>query len=158
MAIIRRAQPRDAETIARMVAEASREDGRVAPALDADLVRSHGFGAQALFEAWVADEAGMLRACAIATKGYDVDAACATIVIAALYVAPEGRRDGLARMLIAEIALRAMDIGARELVITTGIENAVARRFFDAVGASEQTRTTFLLGRDQIEWLAMERS
>ncbi|MFZ4603026.1 MAG: GNAT family N-acetyltransferase [Caulobacterales bacterium] len=158
MTQIRRAAPRDAETIARMTAEASREDGRKPPSLDADHVRAHGFGPQALFEAWVAEASGQICACAIATKGYDIDAACATLVVAALYVAPEGRGDGLARALLAEIALRGMDIGARELVITTGVDNSVARRFFAAVGAEEQTHKTFLLGRDQIEWLAKERS
>ncbi|MBU6373610.1 MAG: GNAT family N-acetyltransferase [Alphaproteobacteria bacterium] len=159
MFMIRRGQPRDAEVIARMVAEASREDGRPAPALDADLVRAHGFGATAMFESWVAEgKGGAIVACAIATKGYDIDVGCATLVVAALYVAPEGRRDGLARAMIAEIAARAMDIGARELVITTGVDNSVARRFFAAVGALEQTHKTFLLGRDQIEWLAQERA
>lgn len=159
MTNIRRGQARDADTIARMVAEASREDGRPPPSLDADLIRAHGFGVAALFESWIAEsKSGAILACAIATKGYDIDAACATLVVAALYVTPEGRRDGVARSMIAEISARAMDIGARELVITTGVENSVARRFFAAVGALEQTHKTFLLGRDQIEWLAQERA
>lgn len=158
MSMIRRAQPRDADAIARMVAAASLEDQRPPPALDADLVRAHGFGAGALFEAFVAEQGGQPVGCAIATKGYDIDVASATLVVAVLYVAPSGRRDGLARRLLAEIAARAMDIGARELIITTGVDNSVAQRFFAAVGAEAQTRKTFLLGRDQIEWLSQERA
>lgn len=158
MTTIRRAQQRDAETIARMVAEASREDGRLPPALDADLIRAHGFGAAAQFECWIAETEGQPSAAAIAVKGYDIDIACSTLVVSALYVAPFARRGGLAREMLAEIAKRAMDIGARELVITTGVQNALARRFFASVGAQEQAHKTFLLGRDQIEWLAQERS
>jgi GNAT superfamily N-acetyltransferase len=141
-----------------VVAEASREDGRPPPALDADLIRAHGFGAAAQFECWIAETDGQPSACAIAVKGYDIDVGCSTLVVSALYVAALARRDGLARQMLAEISKRAMDIGARELVITTGVENSVARRFFSSVGAQEQTHKTFLLGRDHIEWLAEECS
>lgn len=159
MPTIRRAQPRDAETIARMAAEASREDGLPPPALDADLVRAHGFGVTPLFESWIAEEKpGQPIGAAIAYKGYDIHAAVATLVVASLYVRPEARGDGMARCIIAEIAARAMELGVRELTITTGIDNDTAQRFFASIGADRREATTYTLGRDQIEWLAEERA
>lgn len=156
---VRRAATRDAEAVARMAAEASLEDGLPAPSLDADLVRAHGFGMSPLFESWIAeDRSGRPLGAAIASKGYDVQAACATLVVSLLYVAPEARRSGLARQVISEISKRAMELGARELIITTGVENAVARRFFAAIGANEREQASFTLERDAIEWLAEEVS
>lgn len=156
--VIRRAQPRDAETLARMTALAAREDGLRPPALDVELIRAHGFGQTPLFESWIAESRNPAAAlgCAIAHRGYDVPTACPTLVVNILYVTPEARKAGLARMIIAEIAERAVELGARQLMITTGLENDQARRFFAAIGASETSAAMFMLGRDQIEWLAAE--
>jgi GNAT superfamily N-acetyltransferase len=140
-----------------MTAEASREDGLPQPALDVELVRAHGFGAHPLFEAWLAEDGrGTALGCVLASKGYDVQRACATLVVMVLYVAPEARRSGLARIMIGAMARRAMEMGALELIITTGIENAAARAFFASIAAGESVQTRFMLGRDQIEWLAQE--
>lgn len=159
---IRKAYSRDAEALARMTALAAQEDGLRPPALDVELIRAHGFGAMPLFESWVAERriaaANVAQAvgCAIAHKGYDVPSACATLVVGSLYVAPEARGKGVARMIIAEIAERAVELGARQIMITTGLDNRQARQFFAAIGATETSAAMFALGRDQIEWLAQE--
>jgi GNAT superfamily N-acetyltransferase len=80
------------------------------------------------------------------------------MVLCALYVAPDHRRGGLARKMISVVARRARDIGARELVITTGVENETAQRFFAAVGAQRRDAAVFMLSADGIEWLAVEGS
>jgi hypothetical protein len=54
------------------------------------------------------------------------------------------------------IARRARDLGARELAITTGVENEVAQRFFNAVGARRRDAAVFMMSADGIEWLAAE--
>ncbi len=155
----RRAQARDAETIAQMVALASCEDGLKEPALDAEMLRAHVFGLSPMLECWVAeDAAARLVGTAVTYRGYDIQIASPTLVVAALYVAPEGRGEGVARALIAQISERAMELGAREVTITTGIENAVAHKFFAAIGAFEAKRTVYTLERDHIEWLAEERA
>lgn len=155
--LIRRAVPRDAEAIARMANAAASEEGGVSN-LEADRIKAHAFGANALFEAWVAQERANapLIAQAMITKSYDVRRACANIVLCELYVAPEHRRGGLARKLMSAVARRARELGARELAITTGVENEVAQRFFAAVGANRREAAVFLMSADGIEWLAAE--
>mgnify|MGYP001428677209 CR=1 FL=1 len=154
---IRRAVPRDADAIARLSASAASEEGAVA-GLDAERIRQNGFGRNAMFEAWVAQERANapLVAHAIITKSYDVRRACPSIVLCELYVAPEHRRGGLARKMMSEVARRARQLGARELAITTGVENEVAQRFFAAVGANPQQAAVFMMSADGIEWLAAE--
>jgi GNAT superfamily N-acetyltransferase len=154
---IRRATQRDAEAIARLAAASAAEEGSQS-VLDADRTRAHGFGQSALFEAWVAQErpSAPLIAHAITTKSYDVRRGCPTLVLCELYVAPAHRRSGLARKIMSAVAQRARDLGARELAITTGVENAVAQRFFSAIGARPQSAAVFVMSADGIEWLAAE--
>jgi GNAT superfamily N-acetyltransferase len=154
---IRRAVPRDADSIARLAAAAAAEEGANS-GLDPDRIKAHAFGANALFEAWVAQERpnAPLIAHAVITKSYDVRRACPTIVLCDLYVAPEQRRGGLARKLMSNVARRARDLGARELTIATGVENEVAQRFFAAIGARPRQAAVFMMSADGIEWLAAE--
>jgi len=154
---IRRAVPRDAEAIAKLSGAAAAEDGGVS-ALEADRIKAHGFGSNALFEGWVAQEASNtpVIAHALITKSYDVRRGCPSIVLCELYVAPEHRRGGLARKLMSAVARRSRDLGARELAITTGVENEVAQRFFAAVGAHPRQAAVFMMSADGIEWLAAE--
>lgn len=155
--LIRRAVPRDAEAVAKLASAAAMEAGGVS-ALESDRIKAHGFGASALFEGWVAQEKanGPLIAHAFITKSYDVRRACPTIVLCELYVAPQHRRGGLARKLMTAIAQRGRDLGARELAITTGVDNEVAQRFFAAIGAHPRQAAVFMMSADGIEWLAAE--
>jgi GNAT superfamily N-acetyltransferase len=153
---VRKATVRDCDAIARMSAEASRDEGVPPSSLDADLVRAHGFGQTPLFDAFVAEGAKGLVGHAITHKGYDVRYACPTMIVAELYVAPEYRRAGVARHLISALARRAREIGCRRMQITTGLENAIAHRFYAAIGAHEEGAKHFLLAADAIEWLAAE--
>lgn len=157
MVQVRRAVARDADAIAKLAAAAAAEEGAVS-ALDVDRIKAHAFGQNSLFEAWVAQERSNapLVAHAIITKSYDIRRACPTIVLCELYVVPEQRRGGLARQLMSVVAQRARDIGARELAITTGVENAVAQRFFAAIGARPRQGAEFMMSADGIEWLAAE--
>lgn len=156
MVQIRRAVSRDADAIARLSGDAAVEEGLVS-GLDADRIRAHAFGANALFEAWVAEERGKpLLGYAIATKSYDVRRGAPTMVLCALYVVPAQRRTGLARLIMSAVARRALDLGARELTITTGVDNAVAQRFFAAVGARSNEARVFVMSGDGIQWLATE--
>ncbi len=157
MYLIRRAVPRDAEAIARMAGAAATEEGAVS-GLDTDRIRSHAFGSNALFEAWVAQERANapLIGHAIITKSYDVRRAAPNIVLCELYVAPDHRRGGLARKMMSAVAHRARELGARELAITTGVENEVAQKFFAAIGANRRDAAVFMMSGDGIEWLAAE--
>lgn len=154
---IRRATSRDAEALAKLTAAAAAEEGVVA-GLDADRIRAHGFGANPHFETLVAQAKpnAPLLAHAIFAKSYDVRRASPSIVLCELYVAPSERRTGLARKMMSAVARRARDLGARELAITTGVQNEVAQRFFAAIGARPQQAAVFMMSADGIEWLAAE--
>jgi len=154
---IRRAFAGDAEVACRFVAAAAVEDANTPSSFSPDLFRRDATGVNPALEVWLA-EATAGRPCgqAIACRGYDLHHAMPTMELLHLYVLPEHRRDGLARILIAEVAKRAMDLGVRELTITTGVGNAVARRFFAAIGAREDRLARYLIEPDGIEWLAAE--
>lgn len=154
---IRRAVARDADAIAKLSASAASEEGALT-SLEVERIRAHGFGSGALFEAWVAQERANapIVAHAIITKGYDVRRGAPNVVLCELYVAPEQRRTGLARKMMSAVARRAREIGARELAITTGVENEVAQKFFNAVGAKRREAAVFMMSADGIEWLAAE--
>ena len=154
---IRRAVARDADAIAKLSASAASEEGALT-SLEVERIRAHGFGSSALFEAWVAQERANapIVAHAIITKGYDVRRGAPNVVLCELYVAPEQRRTGLARKMMSAVARRAREIGARELAITTGVENEVAQTFFNAVGAKRREAAVFMMSADGIEWLAAE--
>lgn len=154
---IRRAVPRDADAISKLAAQAAGEEG-AASSLEADRIKAHAFGGDALFEAWVAEERrhAPIVAHAIITKSYDVRRGAPSVVLCELYVVPEHRRGGLARKLMSAVARRARDLGARELAITTGVENEVAQKFFAAVGAKRREAAVFMMSADGIEWLAAE--
>lgn len=155
--LIRRAVSRDAEAIAKMAGAAAAEEGGVS-ALEPDRIKAHAFGSNALFEAWVAQERANapLIGHAMITKSYDVRRACPNVVLCELYVGPEHRRGGLARKMMSAVARRARELGARELAITTGVENEVAQKFFAAVGANRREAAVFMMSADGIEWLAAE--
>jgi GNAT superfamily N-acetyltransferase len=153
---IRRATQHDAETVCRFVAAAAEEE-KAPNAFTVDVYRRDAVGPQARIETWLVDDArGKVCAQAIVARGYDLARASPTMVLLHLYVAPERRRDGVARELISAVAVRAKEGGVKELTITTGVENAVARCFFAAIGAREDRLARYLLSADGIEWLAAE--
>ncbi len=156
MASIRRAHQRDADIIARLLAQSAAERG-TATAPDSERIRVHAFGQNALIEVWLAESRTEKPfGLAMISKSYDIRHAAPQIVVCELYVAPDHRRDGVARLLIAAAAQRARGMGACELTITTGVDDAVAQRFFAAIGAREKRASVFMMSADGIEWLAAE--
>lgn len=154
--LIRRAVSRDCDAVAKLSAAAAAEEG-AATSLESARIKAHGLGSSALFEPWVAQsDSGELVAHAIITTGYDVRRAVPNVVLNELYVVPEHRRTGLARKMMSAIARRGRDLGARELAITTGVDNEVAQRFFAAIGAQPRQAAVFMMSADGIEWLAAE--
>lgn len=153
---IRRATAHDAETVCRFVAAAAAEEG-ASNGFGPDTFRRDAIGPAARIDVWIAEDArGHACAQAITARGYDLQRAAPTMVLLHLYVASENRRDGLARLLIAQVAVRARETGVREITIVTGVENAVARRFFEAIGAQEDRLARYVVGADGIAWLAAE--
>lgn len=153
---VRRAVIRDAEAIARQSVDAAREDGHYHSGLGLEQIRLHAFGASPVLEILVGDEQGKIVAHSVTYRGYDLNAGQTNLVVAALYVAPEVRRKGVARIMMSAIARRARERGCRRIHITTGQKNEVAHRFYAAIGAKEEQLASFMLAADAIEWLAAE--
>lgn len=158
MFTFRRAGPNDAEVVQQLTSMAFAEEGSAVAGLHPDVFRRDACAKVALIEVFLAEEGpnhtpvGMVAL----SKGYDIHRGLPTIVVLNLFVSAEQRRSGLARMLIAQVAARAMELGARELTITTGVGNDIARRFFESIGAREDQCARFLMEADEIEWLAEE--
>ncbi|MES1202224.1 MAG: GNAT family N-acetyltransferase [Pseudomonadota bacterium] len=157
MVQVRRAVHRDIDALAKLTAEASAEVGAPS-ALEPERIRAHGFSANPLFEAWIAEERQGKPPCghAFVSRSYDIRRACPVMVLSELYVRPEQRRSGLARLILSAVARRAVEVGAREIMITTGVDNAVAQRFFAAVGAQPRQAAVYVMAADGIQWLATE--
>lgn len=153
---VRRAYLRDAETLARMLSHARREDGVDQWEFDVEQLRMHAFSAPAKFDAWIALHGEAPVGCAAAHRGFDMRLARPTLVLSALFVDDHVRGSGVARNLLAAAAARALEIGARQVTITAGINNAAARLFLASMGAQEQQTAAYSLGFDHLEWLAQE--
>lgn len=153
---VRRAYLRDAETLARMLGHARREDGVEQWEFEVEQLRAHAFSAPAKFDAWMALRGEAPIGCAAAHRGFDMRHARPTLVLSALFVDDQVRGSGVARKLLSAAAARALEIGARQVTITAGLDNAAARLFLASMGAQEQQTASYLLGFDHLEWLAQE--
>jgi len=140
-----------------MLGAARREDGVPGGDFDADLVRQHAFGGRSKLEVWLARGAAPAAlGCACAHCGFDMRLARPSLVLNALYVEPPHRGAGVARALLAAAAVRAIEIGAREVLITAGLGNAAAHGFLRGLGAQEHQSAAYILSFDHLEWMAQE--
>lgn len=153
---VRRANVRDIDIVSKQARVAAQEDG-TAFGFSVEAIRSHAFGAAPVVEILVADRGGTIVGHTVTYKGYDISVGQPNLILTSLYVAPEARRAGLARLLISAVSARARETGCRRIHITTGISNEVAHRFYSAIGAKEEKNSAFVLAADAIEWLASER-
>jgi GNAT superfamily N-acetyltransferase len=71
-----------------------------------------------------------------------------------LYVLPEARGQGVARGLIAAVAVAAIDAGCERMEWVTDRGNATARAAFRAMGAQEGDKVTYRVGTQALARLA----
>jgi GNAT superfamily N-acetyltransferase len=155
---IREATKADAAEIVRMIralaAASYRRRPMIAPVTEASVI-ADGFGSAPCFTAllaWRGSEAvGLAQYCSLyaAWRGEK------GVAIANLYVAPDERRGGLGRRLVASVAGRALAAGARRLELQVEAENP-ARDFYRAVGFALLTDIRCRMEVDQIGRLAAE--
>ena len=153
---VTRAVLRDAPVLARMLGEARREDGVDPWGMEVETIRLHAFGAKAKMESWIARTAAGPVGCATAYRGFDIRLSRPSLYLNALYVEPEQRWGGVARALLSAAAAKALEMGAREVLITAGLGNAAAQRFLRALGAEEHQAAAYILSFDHLEWMAQE--
>lgn len=134
--VIRRAEADDGETVVRLCVALGRHEGRV-PALTPEIYRENGFGREPVIAAFLAERAGEAVGYAICHRDYDTDRMERSVYLADIYVEKAARGDGVGRRLMGAVARFGAEYGARMLFWKVLPENAVARGFYDALGAAE---------------------
>lgn len=119
--------------IAHIRAHGEPAPGRVTPA---KIIKS-GFGRDRWFGVFVATIDGTPVGYALHHRGFGVDDAARVLYLSDLYVAPEARRLGVARALMAAMARECVRTAAIEVLWRVHAGNEDARAFYAKMGAKE---------------------
>lgn len=137
--VIREAKHSDVPTIARLAAEFAQYLHGLGDTtelrLNEEALERDGFGPEPAFKGLVIETAGTVVGYLLYHDGYDTDAACRVLFVVDLFVTASARGKGIGAALMNEARKVAYDIGARQLVWTVDRRNALARRFYEAIGA-----------------------
>ncbi|MPZ47362.1 MAG: GNAT family N-acetyltransferase [Betaproteobacteria bacterium] len=117
--------------------------------LDRDL-----FGPQPYLDAIVAEHAGVLVGYALAHDGYDTGWAARGMYLCDIYVVPDARRLGVGRALVAAVARRARERGRTYLWWASYPWNADANRFYEMLGAENESIVAHALTHAAFDALA----
>jgi GNAT superfamily N-acetyltransferase len=152
-AVIRRAEPADAEAIIALIDALAAFVEDPPTRLTPDDIRRDGFGADAWFQCFLAEQAGKAVGYAIVYPGFSTEHGGRGLHLADLYVDPGLRGSGLGRGLMAAVARHGRDIGALWLVWDVWIENETAKAFYKAIGAKphDDVRAMTLKGEALID-------
>jgi len=141
--VIRRAEGQDAGALAALLRALN-----TGPGLHPERITAQGVTRDLIGDArvvvLVAEKAGMLRGFVSGHPCYDSGASRWGFVMGDLYVAPEARRQGLGRALVAALARAAAEDGGEFLWWDAGDGDALALAFHRGIGATE-ARTQSLL-------------
>ena len=134
-AIIRRAEPADAEAIIALIDALSAFVQDPPTRLTAEDIRRDGFGPDAWFQCFLAEQDGRPVGYAIAYPGFSSDHGGRGLHLADLYVDPSLRGTGLGRALMAAVARHGRERDALWLVWDVWVKNDTAKAFYEAIGA-----------------------
>jgi GNAT superfamily N-acetyltransferase len=152
---IRRAEPRDAEALARLGRALNVQQGDPSENFTADTVRRDGFGETRKFEAWLADQDGEILGYAmVVPAAYETGFAKAGVYLQDLFVAPEARRRGIGRALIAAVAADTRRRGLEFVWWASRTWNTDAHAFFRTLATVEEPIVAFAVFGEEFEKLA----
>lgn len=110
--------------------------GEPAPGrITAAKVLKNGFGRDRWFGVFVATVDGQPAGYALHHRGYEVDDAARVLYLSDLYVAPEARRLGVGRALMAAMAKECKRVDALEVLWRVHSGNRDAQAFYASLGA-----------------------
>lgn len=156
---IRRAQIDDADALARLGRALNRQQGDPDEFFTAEAVRRDGFGATPRFEAWIAERAGEAIGYALVVPAaYETGYAKAGVYVQDLFVAPEARRCGAARSLLAAIAADTRARGLEFMWLASRAWNTESHAFFRTVASVEEPVLAFAIFGDELATLADQSS
>jgi len=157
-AIIRRAEPADAEAIIALIDALSAFVQDPPTRLTADDIRRDGFGPDAWFQCFLADQDGRTVGYAITYFGFSTDHGGRGLHLADLYVDASLRGSGLGRALMAAAARHGLERDALWLVWDVWVKNHSAEAFYKAIGAKRYDDVfAMTLKGDALEALAGEQ-
>ena len=103
--------------------------------LDAEALERDGFGTDPAFRGLIAEVSGEVVGFLLHHAGYDTDAACRLLFVVDLYVTESARGRGIGAALMNEARKVGAGGGARQMIWTVDRRNALARRFYEGLGA-----------------------
>jgi GNAT superfamily N-acetyltransferase len=152
---IRRAEPGDADALARLGRALNVQQGDPSEHFTADAVRRDGFGETPKFEAWLADDDGEIVGYAmVLPAAYETGFAKAGVYLQDLFVAPEARRRGIGRALLAAVAADTRRRGLEFVWWGSRTWNTDAHAFFRKLATVEEPIVAFAVFGEEFEKLA----
>ena len=142
--VVRRAEPGDARALAALGRALNVQQGDPSENFTADAVRRDGFGAAPKFEAWLAEIDGQSVGYALVVPAaYETGYAKAGVYVQDVYVAPEARRQGAARALMAAVAADARRRGLEFMWWASRSWNTESHAFFRTLATVEERVIAF---------------
>jgi ribosomal protein S18 acetylase RimI-like enzyme len=154
--IVRPARPEDAAPVVALVAELACHQGEPTEHFTEQVFLRDGFGSQAEFHVFVAEEDGSLLGYALARDVYESFYAAKGVYLNDLYVAGSARRRGVGRTLVAAVAHDAQKRGRSYLWWVAKPWNTEAAAFYAAIGARAEPIIAHALVFDTFNNLAQE--
>lgn len=155
---IRRAAPDDAARLAELANALDFEDlgAEALCPFDASVMIRDFIGDNAILTTEVAVAGGIVVGYAAHNLAYHAETAQPARWLENLYVTPEWRGGGVARSLMAAVALHALATGCGAVFWGVRRDNARGRRFYDKLGAGDEAADIRVLYGDALEGLAGE--
>ena len=116
--------------------------------------RADGFGPRSAFAALIAERAGEPVGYAIHWPTYDTETAARGLWLSDLYVVPAARRAKAGRILMAEVARRAVAQNAKFINLLVLERNQRARAFYRAIGQEWRDGYAWICGDDDFKRLS----
>jgi GNAT superfamily N-acetyltransferase len=133
----RKATSDDARTIQSLLGDLARQDGAQMRGT-ADALRRYGFGANPMFQAVLAEQAGAVTGLVLFFPEFSTLRGCPGVFVQDLYVAAPARGQGLGRRLLAQAMAAAQAWDAAYLALMVDRSNTRARVFYDRCGFADR--------------------
>ena len=133
----RKATSDDAGKIQSLLGDLARQDGAQMRGT-ADALRRYGFGANPMFQAVLAEQAGAVTGLVLFFPEFSTLRGCPGVFVQDLYVAAPARGQGLGRRLLAQAVAAAQAWDAAYLALMVDRSNTRARVFYDRCGFADR--------------------
>ena len=154
---VRRAVPDDAEALASLGRALNVQQGDPSTSFTAEAVRRDGFGNPPRFEAWVAELDGKAVGYALVVPAaYETAYAKAGVYVQDVFVAPEARRRGVGRAIMASVAADARRRGLEFVWWASRRWNTESHAFFRTLATVEEPVIAFATFGEEFTRLADE--